>query len=374
MTATRPPLRDSYESLLSQAQTAQRTGDVQSAIALYSRLVARLARLSDRVLARRPELRDMHLRASLELSDLLRFEGRYAEAIEIKEGLLQTHPDQTETWRRDIAILRLANGESETGLAGLRSLAEEDPDDPWNWIVLGSESRIEGRFDGSQAALDRAVDAAGAEAQEVLGSAHYHRFLLFKDMGRLDDALAAWEEAVALDPGQGATVREVYSMLTDAGRYSEARRYVDRDENPLQAGFQRGLIAHMTGSVAQARQEWQAVADLDPQEFETGHDCWVEAVLRLGDPEPALEQLQALLPQHGTPRLLALSGVGWAMRQDGELAALLFQRAIDLLRRGRPPKQKLDSADWRLLDSLVTDDEIKTSLKPYFAVVETVWG
>ena len=62
------------------------------------------------------------------------------------------------------------------------------------------------------------------------------------------------------------------------------------------------------------------------------------------------------------------------MRDDGELAALLFQRAIDLLRRERPPKQKLDSADWRLLDSLVADDEIKTTLKPYFAVVETVWG
>jgi hypothetical protein len=26
-----------------------------------------------------------------------------------------------------------------------------------------------------------------------------------------------------------------------------------------------------------------------------------------------------------------------------------------------------------LLDSLVADDEVKTPLKPYFAVVETVW-
>jgi hypothetical protein len=53
---------------------------------------------------------------------------------------------------------------------------------------------------------------------------------------------------------------------------------------------------------------------------------------------------------------------------------VLFQQAISLVRRRRPPKQKLDSSDWRLLDSLVTDENLKTALKPYFAVVETVWG
>jgi hypothetical protein len=62
------------------------------------------------------------------------------------------------------------------------------------------------------------------------------------------------------------------------------------------------------------------------------------------------------------------------MRGDRELATALFQQAINLMRRDRPPRQKLNSSDWRLLDSLVTDDEIKVALKPYFAVVETLWG
>jgi hypothetical protein len=169
-------------------------------------------------------------------------------------------------------------------------------------------------------------------------------------------------------------VNKVYTMLTDAGRFGEARSYVARDPNPLRAGFQRGLLANLTGNLAEARQEWQAVAQLDPMDYEHGHDCWVEAVLRLGDPEPALEALQfSLLPKHPTPRMFILSGMGWAMRDDDELASVLFQQAINLLRRRRPPKQKLDSADWRLLETLVTDDKIKTALKPYFAVVETVW-
>jgi len=62
------------------------------------------------------------------------------------------------------------------------------------------------------------------------------------------------------------------------------------------------------------------------------------------------------------------------MRKDPEVAAALFQQAISLLRRRRPPKQKLDRADWQLLDSLVTDEDTKNPLKTYFAVVESLWG
>jgi tetratricopeptide (TPR) repeat protein len=373
VTVERPPLPDSYEGLLNRAQFSFRSGDVEEAIALYRRLVDKLGRLSDRILTRRPELRDLHLQARQELAGLLRLEGRYAEAIEVKRVLLESHPDQADRWRRELAVLRLSQGNVEAGLSELRTLAEEEPEDARRWLVLGSETLIEGRFAESQAALDRALEAAGGD-QQGLAEVHYQRFRLYKAMRRLDDAMTAWEAAVACDPQVSTTVREVYTMLTEAGRYSEAQRYIARDDNPLQAGLQRGLIAYLTGSAAQARREWREVAGLDPDEYQVGHDAWVEAVLRLGDPDPALEWLQDALAERGTPRLLILSGIGWAMRQDRELATVLFQQAINVLRRGRPAKQKLDSADWRLLDSLVTDTELKTALKPYFAIVETVWG
>jgi tetratricopeptide (TPR) repeat protein len=374
MAASRPPLSDSYEGLLNRARLASRVGDIEGAIALYRRLVERLGRLSNTVLDHRPELRDLHRQARLELVNVLRFEGRFAEAIEVEEVLLKTHPDQANVWRSDLARLRLAKGEVEAGLAELRALAEESPSDPAPWIILGRETRIEGRFAESQAVLDQALMAGRGGDAKVLAGIHYERFRLCKEMGRLDDAVAAWEEAVRSDSGWDDTVRDVYQMLTDAGRYGAARRYVDRDGNALQAGYQRGLINLVTGNPVEARREWQKVAALDPSQFKVGHDAWVESVLRLGDPTPALEWLQESLPQVGTPRLLILSGIGWAMRQDREVASVLFQRAISLLRRDRPPKQKLDSADWRLLDALVADGEMKAALKPYFAVVETVWG
>lgn len=373
MTETRPPLRDSYEALVERGRSAFRAGDIEDAIALYRRVIDRLARLSDRVLQRRPDLHDLHRLARLELTGLLRLEGRYAEAIEVEEVLLKTHPDEANVWRTDLAVLRIAKGEVDAGLAELRALAEEDPDNAWRWLTLGTEARLEGRFAESRAALDQALAVCEDESPEDVAQIYYQRFRLFKDMGQLEDALAAWEAAVQRDAQVGHTVREVYTMLTDVGRYSDALRFVDRDENELQAEFQQGLIANMTGKRAEAKTHWQQVSELDPSDFEYGHDAWVESMLRLGKPIPALEWLQENLGQYGTVRLLVLSAIGWAMQRDGELAAILFQQAINVLRHSRPPKQKLDSSDWRLLDSLVADDEVKAALKIYFAVVDTVW-
>ncbi len=371
---SQPALPDSYEGIHERAHTLLRSGDIEGSIVLYRRLTDRLNRLTDRILDRRPSLRELHRQARMELARLLADLGRYAEALEVEQVLLETHPDEADVWRRDLAVLRVAKGDTEAGLAELRALAEKAPGDPEPWIVLGLENRIAGRLRDSQDALDRALETCQEDDSANLANAQIQRFLLFKEMRQVDDAVAAWKEAVVHDPDATATVRMVYSMLTDEGRYEEALRFVARDENPLQAGLQRGLIASLTGRAVEARQEWRAVANLDPSEFEYGHDAWVEAVLRLGDPDPALEWLQESLPEYGTLRLIVLSGIGWAMRQDTEVATALFQQAINMLRGRRPPKQKLDRADWQLLDLLVKDDKIKTPLKPYFAVVESLWG
>ena len=367
-------LPDSYEGIHERARALLQSGDTEGALALYRRLTDRLNRLSDRILDRRPQLRDLHRQARLELINLLAGEGRYAEAMDAELVLLKTHPDEADTWQRDLAILRIAKGKVDDGLAELREQAEEAPDKPERWLVLAVENRLAGRLRDSQEALDQALAGCSEDDDVSLVNTQFQRFLLFKEMRQVDDALAAWEEALSQNAEVVSTVREVYAMLTDEGRYKDALLYVARDPNPLQSGYQRGLLASLTGKPGEAKDEWRKVAKLDPGESEYGHDAWVEAVLRLGDPEPALEWLQESLPEYGTPRLLVLSGIGWAMRKDVELAKALFQQAINLMRRQRPPKQKLDRADWQLLDSLVTDDETKEPLKPYFAVVATLWG
>lgn len=374
MSETRPRLPGSYEGLRDQARNAYREGDSEGAISQFRHLVDKLAGLSPRVLARRPELAEIHLESGLDLVALLRQEGRYAEALEVVERLAVSHPE-AKRLHTDRAVLRIAKGEVAGGLASLQTLSDEDPGDVWLSIILGNEARIEGHFAESQAALDRALEAArGDDDPEVMAEVHYQRFLLFKDMAQIDGAVAEWDKAFASHTDVGVTVHEVYRMFTDTGRYGEAQQYISRDKNGLRSGFQRGLIASLTGNQDRARKEWREVADLDPGEFESGQGAWIEAVLRLRDPEPVLDKLRLLLLRNNSPRVLALSGTAWAMHGDQELAQRFYQQSIDRLRHGRPPRQKLDSADWRLLDSLVTDDELKATLKPYFAVVESLWA
>lgn len=370
-----PPLADSYEDLYRQARAYYLAGQMDEAAGLYRRLTDRLAGLTDRVRARRPELGNLLGAAQLELTSALYQLGRYAEAIEVLDAVIVREPDNTQELRRDRAMLRVLKGDVDTGLAELQALAETNADDPMGWLALANETRVAGRLAESQAAVARGLEAARLQNdQKILAQAEYQRFLLLKELGQIDEAVAAWEAAVDCDPDAEKTVREVYELLTEAGRYTEALEFVARDENDLQAGFQRGLIAYATARAIDARDAWREVAAMNPDTFEYGHDAWLESVLRLRDPAPALEWLEHGLTRYGTPRLLFLAGIAWAMQGDKDLAARMFQQAVRLTSRAHPSKKKLESADWRLLNLLVTDDEMKKALRPYFAVVETIWG
>jgi len=373
MNDTQIPLADSYEGLYYRVQRVLASGNVEEAIALYRRLVDRLGRLTPRILERRPELRNLHRSASMEFAYLLRREGRYAEAIDVLRVLLDSYPEEARRWRHELAILHVAKGDVEGGLADLQALAEEAPDEAGAWLTLGQEARLEGRFALAREALDRALEVCQRTSCPDLARIYRERSDFFKAAGQVDEALAAWEEAAARDEEIRKGISEVCVMLADAGRYSEARGLANRDPNPLRAGLQRGHIDRLMGNAGEAEKEWRRVADLNPNEFEYGHEAWVEAVLLLGEAQVALEWLQDALRERFSFRLLILSGVAWAMYGDAEVAAQLFQQAIGLLRYQRPPKKKLDGSDWRLLDSLVTDEETKKALKPYFAVVETLW-
>ena len=105
------PLRDSYESLQRRAEEAVGRGDFDEAIELHRRLVSRLARLSEAVLRRRPELHDMHRVARVQLAGMLRHQVRYAEALEVTEALVKTHPEDADIWERECAVLTVAKGD-----------------------------------------------------------------------------------------------------------------------------------------------------------------------------------------------------------------------------------------------------------------------
>jgi tetratricopeptide (TPR) repeat protein len=364
-------LGGSYEAILAQARGLYQDGDLEGAVAQYRRLIDRLARLSDRVLDRRPDLRELWMTAIMELGQLLEWEGRFAEAIELKRQLVDLEPDRAPMWRRHLAALRIRKGEVDAGLVDLRALAEARPDDVVAWNTLATHLRLAGRLEQADQVLDRALKAPDPDP-ELLGAVHLNRALLYLAWGRLDEAVAAWERAIQDSAALSDTAPEIYTALIKAGRLDEALAIVERDPDALRRGLYRGVVHARRGELDRARAAWTEVEEMEP-DAEGSAEAWLEATLRLGHVDLGLERFEQLLAGGPSARLFLLGGVGWAMKGDLEAARAGFGVALDAMRRGYPPAYKFSSDDWRLLDQLVDDAEVKAQLRPHFAVVDSAF-
>jgi tetratricopeptide (TPR) repeat protein len=365
-------LDGSYEAILGRARGLYQDGDLEGAMAQYRRLVDRLARLSDRVLERRPSLREMRVSAILELGQLLEWDGRIGEAIELKRRLVELAPEEELFWKRHLAVLRVRKGEVDAGLEELRALAEADPEDPAGWNILATHLRLAGRLSRAEEILDRAL-AIPEQDPQVRGQVHLNRALLYKALAQVDEALAAWEEAVQDAPDIVETVPEMVDLLIDVGRLDEALAYVERDADELRRGLHRGIVLARQGKPGRARAAWTDVHEMDPATTQGSRAAWLEATLRLGDPDAGLDRFEELLTGESSARLFLLGGMGWAMKGDLEAARVGFRVALEAMSRDYPPTYKFDSKDWRLLDQLVDTPETKAQLKAHFAVVDAAF-
>ncbi len=106
------------------------------------------------------------------------------------------------------------------------------------------------------AALDPFVKGKLANRQADLGST-YHA------LGLLDQAIEAFEAALALSPTFPDIRLKLGVALRDAGRTDEAFREFARVEREAphvaMAGVQKGITRYVTGDMAGAVAEWQAV-------------------------------------------------------------------------------------------------------------------
>jgi tetratricopeptide (TPR) repeat protein len=170
----------------------------------------------------------------------------FRRVLEIREKLVG--PDHPATGR---AVLNLASataelGEIEESIAlDRRALAILEPvvgsQHPMIATALGNLGNslmMIGRFDEAQAAFERALAIAtvvyGPKAPQI-AVLHARRGALHRRQGRPRDALAELQAALAIDrardPESAATGRDVYDIadaLVELGRYSEAKRELER--------------------------------------------------------------------------------------------------------------------------------------------------
>jgi tetratricopeptide (TPR) repeat protein len=359
---------DSYEYIYALAESNLARGDYETAQANFQRLSERLSQLKPVVLERRPELRDLLLVSLGKQAEIHHIWGEYEEAVELYQQAIEIAPETRDRWRRDLALVHIDMGQAEEGLDELRAQAIATPGDSELWLTIGVECEALGRLDEAEENLERAARSAADPDDKT--EAYLALFDFYRAQGRVEEAMAAWEQAWE-DGQESDYVFPVYQMMWEVGDLERAREYLRREKNPLRKGFHQGLMAASEGEDDEAAKHWKRVAKMNPLEYDEGHEAWAEAALRVDHPpEEVIAALAAVLETGDfTSRGLILQAIAEARIGHVEHAQDVLEMARNIGMRTRPREEKLSPAHWVLFNELVTDDEIKAQLQPYFQSV-----
>jgi tetratricopeptide (TPR) repeat protein len=276
----------------------------------------------DAALSRRPDLAAAHLT----LGQIAVDRGDYAAAVEHYRTVLAMQPEATRIHGL-LAAAHAAAGDSEAASAerALRGDGEVALVDPWmaelNALVAGGRRLIHrgttafaaGRLDEAEAAFREAVaaDPGDAVAHLNLGSA-------LAGQGRLDEALAELREAIRLEPGSARAHYNLGTLFASLGRDSEAvaehREALALDPAYRSARLNLANALLRLGRCAEAVGEYRRFIAADPAN-RTARQAEAVALSCTGDDAAALARLEEGLEAlpgdpvliHAEARLLAAS-------------------------------------------------------------------
>ncbi len=360
----------SYEDLIQRARQARAAGQPEAAIESYRRVVDRLSRVLPEMSPRDEQLQGYLITAADELQLVLDWMGEHAQANALCRQMAELDPDDSQLWRRRAATELIYTGEVESGLAELRQLTKEAPDDFWHPLELAAQLLEMDRLEEAESMLAEA--AQRARESEELGLLHWTRFRLLRKQGQFHAAARAWETARKHDAFFKRASETVYRMFIEAGDYDSALLYLDAEENPLVAGYYRGLLAHYRGDHARAEKAWRRVVQNRPGDFDAGWEAWAMAQFRLGERNTALEFLLTLIQRGYTaePCYLAIALI-WAASGEAEVAKANLDTALRIRRQTFGPRALLPADLWSDFEELVTDEGLKQELRSYFAPAES---
>ena len=360
-------LSGSYEELAVQARNHLRNNEYEQARAIYERIYNRLNSLKADTIARRPNLQQLKLSSLRMLGDLATFQGNYDQAISYYETGLAVDPEESLMYRRAIAQAKIDRGDVEAGLDELRALAVMNAGDALPWVWLALELWAQNNTDEAIENLQRATTLSTVDPLHR-SEAFSYLHDIYREQNKLDQAEEAWKQAWQVMGRNMEDVSPLYQMYYEAGQLGKAQQRLKQEKNPLRAGFYRGLFAQADGAEQRARSAWEKTAKENPLKYQSGHEAWAEAALRVNHPPQAI--IRALRDVNSR-EMLNIRGtilLAVALARNGQVdgAGRALQAAVDINRRARPPQDLLSSSHWDLFDELVNDEAAKETLKEYF--------
>jgi len=357
---------DSYEYIYALAESSLARGDYETAQANFERLNERLSKLKPVVLDRRPELRNLRVVSLGKQAEIHHIQGEFGQALELYSEAIEIAPETRDRWQRDVALVYIDMGQVEKGLDELRAQAIAHPGDHELWLTIGMEAESLGRLDEAEESLRRAARIASEPDDKT--EVYLALFDFYREQGRVEEALAAWNQAWQAHGHDPDYVFPIYQMMWEAGDLEQAREYLGHEENPLRKGFHEGLLATSEGKPEEAARHWQRVTKMNPLEFDEGHEAWAEAALRVDHPPEEVVGVLGTILEAGdfSLRGLLLQAIAEARMGHTEHAEGVLEVARNIGLRTRPRQENLPPAHWALFDELVADDDIKGELRGYF--------
>lgn len=147
--------------------------------------------------------------------------GALAEAERVYRGLLDQEPDAF-TPLHMLGVLRAQQGYPQQGADLIGQALQLSPDVAAAWFNRANILAGIGRSDEALKSYDQAV-----ELSRDPGIRH-HRARLLLDMGRAADALADLEQVLAVQPCNIAALKDCAAALSSLGRGQDARRYYEQ--------------------------------------------------------------------------------------------------------------------------------------------------
>ncbi|MHB0875137.1 MAG: tetratricopeptide repeat protein [Anaerolineae bacterium] len=357
-------LPSSYESLYQQAMESAGEGNTDAAIVTFRRIIDRLSTLSPATIERRPDLANLGTLVTNHLAGLLASGKRHDEAVETLRAGLRFHPDHADDVERDIAMVRAEEGRPEVAREALIALAEREPGQSSNWLALAQVDAKLGDVEAAEQDLNRAAAAATTPQSTLATSITRFRIAVWK--GDVEQAVAAWDAAVAADPAVVAAQRDLYDFLLARGESTRLRRYLDADPVAARAGLFRGLLALRESDYAEARRHWERVVALNPMQEQSGHVEWLEAALRLGDTQKAAALISSRPPDLRSDRGALIGAIVMARLGRMTRARSFLSAGTGMLAGHFPWEPRYSFADWDLFTTLVEKREAWNNLKQYF--------
>ena len=210
---------------------------------------------------------------------------------------------------------------------------------------------------GIAAGLLSLTNPFGVALSEGEGHFHFRLAVAAQREGRIEEAMAGYEEAIRLHPDLARAHLNLGALLGTRGRFAEARPHLEAavrlDPQSAPSHFGLAQLAHATGDGARAVEEYGRVLDIDPSHadardarasilylagrVEDARRDWAEAARAASAGDPSGERARFFLGVFAE----RANDPGWegigALREgdlrlaDGDLegAAALYRRALE---------------------------------------------